>query len=160
VNPEGRIFLQDTEIPIEGLVTRLRAILENQPGGAPERRIFVRGDRSIAYGRVMEVMGTVSSAGFSRVALLAEQPSGRPRAGRRASPRGRRRARRRHRRIRAARTRAARTRAAKPGGGRRRRAHGHRAALSHAALGSTEGNASGPGSRPPQPRTRPSGCCC
>ena len=86
VNPEGRIFLQDTEVPIEGLVTQLRAILENQPSGAPERRIFVRGDRTIAYGRVMEVMGTVSSAGFSRVALLAEQPAGRPAGGATAAP--------------------------------------------------------------------------
>ncbi len=86
VNPEGRIFVQDTEVPMEGLVTQLRAILENQPAGAPERRIFVRGDRTIAYGRVMEVMGTVSSAGFSRVALLAEQPAGRPTTGAPARP--------------------------------------------------------------------------
>ncbi|MFN9094629.1 MAG: ExbD/TolR family protein, partial [Alphaproteobacteria bacterium] len=47
-----------------------------QPQGAPERRIFVRGDRAISYGRVMEVMGTIAGAGFTRVALLAEQPPG------------------------------------------------------------------------------------
>ncbi|WP_426958133.1 protein TolR [Muricoccus radiodurans] len=78
VNPEGKIYLQETEVPIENLVAQLQAILQNQPAGQPERRIFVRGDRSINYGRVMEVMGTISSAGFSRVALLAEQPAGRP----------------------------------------------------------------------------------
>jgi biopolymer transport protein TolR len=65
---------------MEGLVAQLQAILRNQPQGQPERRIFVRGDRAISYGRVMEVMGTVSAAGFSRVALLAEQPQGRPAA--------------------------------------------------------------------------------
>ncbi|MFH5924512.1 protein TolR [Roseomonas xinghualingensis] len=82
VNPEGRIFLQETEVQAETLVPQLQAIMQNQPQGQPERRIFVRGDRSIAYGRIMEVMGIVSSAGFSRVALLAEQPSGQPaRAG-------------------------------------------------------------------------------
>ena len=80
VTAEGRIFLQETEVPLEGLVGQLRAILANQPAGQPERRIFVRGDRAISYGRVMEVMGTVSAAGFSRVALLAEQPQGRPAA--------------------------------------------------------------------------------
>ncbi|BDG71492.1 protein TolR [Roseomonas fluvialis] len=80
VDPQGRIFLQETEVPMEELVPRLRAIMQNQPQGAPERRIFVRGDRAIAYGRVMEVMGTIAGAGFTRVALLAEQPSGAPAA--------------------------------------------------------------------------------
>jgi biopolymer transport protein TolR len=74
VNPEGRIFLQESEVQIEGLVPQLQAIAGAQQAGT-ERRIFVRGDRAIAYGRVMEVMGTVSAGGFSRVALLAEQPS-------------------------------------------------------------------------------------
>ena len=77
VNPEGKIFLQETEVPLDGLVGQLQAIARNQPQGAPERRIFVRGDRAISYGRVMEVMGTISAGGFSRVALLAEQPAGR-----------------------------------------------------------------------------------
>lgn len=74
VDSQGRIFLQETEVPLENLVAQLQAILRNQPQGQPERRIFVRGDRAISYGRVMEVMGTVSAAGFPRVALLAEQP--------------------------------------------------------------------------------------
>ena len=80
VDSEGRIFLQETEVQMEALVAQLRAILASQPTqqGQPERRIFVRGDRAISYGRVMEVMGTVNAAGFSRVALLAEQPAGVP----------------------------------------------------------------------------------
>jgi biopolymer transport protein TolR len=82
VNSEGRIFLQETEVQMDALVAQLRAILAAQPTaqGQPERRIFVRGDRAISYGRVMEVMGTVSAAGFTRVALLAEQPAGTPAA--------------------------------------------------------------------------------
>ncbi len=83
VNPEGKIFLQETEVPLEGLVAQLQAIAgeaaqgPNAQGGNTERRIFVRGDRAISYGRVMEVMGTISAGGFSKVALLAEQPAGR-----------------------------------------------------------------------------------
>ncbi|MXP62138.1 protein TolR [Roseomonas sp. M0104] len=80
VNAEGKIFIQESEVPLENLVAQLRAILGAQPAGQPERRIFVRGDRGITYGRVMEVMGTVSAAGFTKVALLAEQPSGKPAA--------------------------------------------------------------------------------
>ncbi|MCW8088052.1 protein TolR [Sabulicella glaciei] len=81
VDPQGRIFLQETEVPLEGLVGQLQAIARNQQQGQPERRIFVRGDRGISYGRVMEVMGTISAGGFTRVALLAEQanPGGAPR---------------------------------------------------------------------------------
>jgi len=75
LDPQGRIFLQETEVQMENLVAQLQAIARNQQAGAPERRIFVRGDRSISYGRVMEVMGTISAGGFSRVALLAEQAS-------------------------------------------------------------------------------------
>jgi biopolymer transport protein TolR len=69
-------------VQLDGLVTQLQAIVRNQPQGAPERRIFVRGDRAISYGRVMEVMGTISAGGFTRVALLAEQSTpAAPRAG-------------------------------------------------------------------------------
>ncbi len=81
VNAEGRVFLQETEVPLESLVARLRAVAAEQRPDAPERRIFVRGDRAISYGRVMEVMGTISAGGFTRVALLAEQaPAARPAA--------------------------------------------------------------------------------
>jgi len=86
VDSQGRIFLQETEVEMQALVPQLQAILRNQQPGAPERRIFVRGDRAISYGRVMEVMGTVSAAGFSRVALLAEQPQAGRAGGAPAAP--------------------------------------------------------------------------
>ncbi len=70
VDKEGKLFLQDTEIPLESLVLRLNAITNNKP----DTRVYVRGDRAIDYGRIMEVMGTVSAAGFTKVALIAELP--------------------------------------------------------------------------------------
>ena len=70
VNAEGLVFIQDTEVAIENLVPRLRAITENKL----DTRIYLRGDQSITYGRIMEVMGTVNVAGFTRVALVAELP--------------------------------------------------------------------------------------
>ena len=54
---------------LDGLVPRLMAITGNNP----DVRIFVRGDKSIDYGRVMEVMGTVNAAGFRKVALVTER---------------------------------------------------------------------------------------
>ena len=71
VNREGKIFLQETELKMDTLIPRLKAITQNKA----DTRIFVRGDRTVAYGRIVEVMGTVSAAGYSRVALIAELPN-------------------------------------------------------------------------------------
>src|SRR5690606_38853632 len=85
VNAEGQIYIQDSEVEIDQLVPRLRAITESKP----DTRIFVRGDKSIAYGRIMQVMGTVNTAGFQRVALITELPQERQGAGDEAQPAGR-----------------------------------------------------------------------
>ncbi|MEQ8322684.1 MAG: protein TolR [Rhodospirillales bacterium] len=66
ITESGEIFLQDTTVPLETLVPRLRAIT----GENRDLRIFVRGDAAINYGRVMEVMGTINRAGYRRVALI------------------------------------------------------------------------------------------
>ncbi len=70
VDAEGRLYIQETEVAEVSLVPRLQAITDANP----ETRIYVRGDRAIAYGKVMEVMGLINEAGFRRVALLAEAP--------------------------------------------------------------------------------------
>jgi biopolymer transport protein TolR len=74
VNLKGQVFLNDTEIPIDDLVTKLKAITDAR-GGADER-IFVRGDKKVDYGTVMKVMGRLSAAGFRRVALVTEVDQG------------------------------------------------------------------------------------
>jgi biopolymer transport protein TolR len=81
IKADGKLYLQDTEMEVEALIARLKAITENKA----DQRIFVRGDKSLQYGRIMEVMGTISSAGFSKVALVAEIPAGAAPAG--AAPR-------------------------------------------------------------------------
>ncbi len=70
VDAAGAIFIQDTEVELKNLIPRLRAITENKP----DTRIYIRGDRAIDYGRVMQVMGLVNAAGFSRLALISELP--------------------------------------------------------------------------------------
>jgi biopolymer transport protein TolR len=76
LNAEGKIFLQTTEMGIDELVAKLKAISEAQGGGF-ETRIYVRGDRRVDYGTVMKVMGRISAAGFHRVALVTEIEQGR-----------------------------------------------------------------------------------
>jgi biopolymer transport protein TolR len=68
VGRDGKIYLQESEIAIEDLGPRLVAILETKPG----TRIFVRGDKVIDYGRVMEVVGTIHDAGIAKVALVTK----------------------------------------------------------------------------------------
>jgi biopolymer transport protein TolR len=69
IKADGSIFLQEQAVDVTDLVAKLQAISQNNP----ERRIFVRGDKDLAYGRIMEVMGTITQGGFTKVALLAEQ---------------------------------------------------------------------------------------
>jgi biopolymer transport protein TolR len=69
VNAEGKLFLQNGTLEDDELVPRLQAITKNNP----QADIYVRGDRAISYGRVMEVMGMVSAAGFTKVSLITEQ---------------------------------------------------------------------------------------
>jgi biopolymer transport protein TolR len=69
VNASGKLFLQNSPVGDDELIPRLQAITKNNP----QADIYVRGDRAISYGRVMEVMGMVSAAGFSKVSLITEQ---------------------------------------------------------------------------------------
>src|ERR1700736_6591759 len=75
LNQEGKVFLQNTEIGVEELVPKLKAISEARGGGFDER-IYVRGDRKVDYGTVMKVMGRISGAGFHRVALVTDVEQG------------------------------------------------------------------------------------
>ena len=72
VNDKGQVFLQNTEIKLDEIVPKLKAIAKN---GADER-IYVRGDRKVDYGTVMKVMGRLSAAGYRRVALVTEFEQG------------------------------------------------------------------------------------
>jgi biopolymer transport protein TolR len=74
VNVKGQVFLQDSEIKIDELVAKLKAVTDTR-GGADER-IYVRGDKKVDYGTMMQVMGRLSAAGFHRVALVTEVEQG------------------------------------------------------------------------------------
>jgi biopolymer transport protein TolR len=74
VKSDGKWYLQNSEIDVEEIVPKLEAITQTR--GGKEERIFVRGDRKVDYGTVMKVMGRLSGAGFSRVALVTEVEQG------------------------------------------------------------------------------------
>ena len=68
ITGDGTTYLQEIEVSLTDLIPKLRAITERRP----DVRIFIRGDREIEYGRVMEVMGVLNAAGFNNVALVTE----------------------------------------------------------------------------------------
>jgi biopolymer transport protein TolR len=71
VSSEGRIFLGEIEVDSQTLPAKLIAITK---GNMENTKIFVRGDRSLSYGKIMEVMGCISSSGFKKVVLVTELP--------------------------------------------------------------------------------------
>jgi len=71
VDAQGKLYLQNAAVGGDDeLAPKLTAIT----GRNPDAVIYVRGDKSIDYGRILEVMGLVSSAGFTKVSLIAELP--------------------------------------------------------------------------------------
>jgi len=74
VNDKGQVFLQNSQIDVDELVAKLKAITEAR--GGFDERIYVRGDRKVDYGTVMRVMGRLSAAGFRRVALVTDVEQG------------------------------------------------------------------------------------
>ena len=66
----GEVYLGESKVEVENLIPRLNAITELNK----EARIYVRGDRAVAYGRIMEIMSLVNSAGYIKVALVTQNP--------------------------------------------------------------------------------------
>ena len=64
----GEVYLGESEVELENLIPRLNAITDLNK----ETRIYVRGDKTINYGRVLEIMGLLSGSGFTKVALISE----------------------------------------------------------------------------------------
>jgi biopolymer transport protein TolR len=68
VKSDGTVYLQDTAIELSNLVATLQQASQNNP----DQRIFVRGDKDVPYGTMVQVMATITQGGFTKVSLLAE----------------------------------------------------------------------------------------
>jgi biopolymer transport protein TolR len=75
VNNQTQIFLQNDEIKLDDLLPKLKAIIDAR-GGTSNDLIYIRGDRTVAYGMMMRVMGRISGAGYHRIALVTEVEQG------------------------------------------------------------------------------------
>ena len=68
VNIEGEVYIGESLVEVENLISRINAITEQNT----EARIYIRGDRIVAYGRIMEIMSIINSAGYVKVALITQ----------------------------------------------------------------------------------------
>ncbi len=74
IDPSGRVYIDDAPVADAALGARLQQIASSsrQQGGP---RIYLRADRRLDYGRVMQVMGEINRAGLRRVALVSTAPA-------------------------------------------------------------------------------------
>ena len=68
VKLDGEVYIGESKVEVKNLIPRLNAITEQNT----EARIYIRGDRVVAYGRIMEIMSTINSAGYIKVALITQ----------------------------------------------------------------------------------------
>ncbi len=74
VNAQDQIYLQNSQVQLTNLVATLQQISQNNT----DQRVFVRGDKDVTYGEMLQVMATITQGGFTKVALLAQQPTSAP----------------------------------------------------------------------------------
>ena len=72
IDEQGQPFLGKEPLTPDMMMPQLKALASADPGQV----VLVRGDRAVPYGRVIEIMGQVSAAGFSKVSLIAQAPNG------------------------------------------------------------------------------------
>ncbi len=72
VEPDGKVYIQKTPVKVDELAAKLKAIA----GEKKETRIFVRGDKTLDYGLMMQVVGEINAAGFLKIALVTEALEG------------------------------------------------------------------------------------
>ena len=68
INSKGEIYIQEHQVTYQKMIPKLLAIAKNRT----DTRIYVRGDKNLNYGRVIEIMGNLSGNGFTKVALITE----------------------------------------------------------------------------------------
>jgi len=73
VDKEGAIFLgAGNKIEIPEIAAKVKAIFETKPEN--ERKIYIKGDSALGYGRVMEVMAALHQGGITQIGLVSAQP--------------------------------------------------------------------------------------
>ena len=68
VTKSGKVMFQESEVAIDELAPKIGAILASKP----DLPVYVKGDKDIDYGRIMQVMGKLNAGGITKVALVTD----------------------------------------------------------------------------------------
>ena len=67
---DGRLYIRDEPVEAASLIPRLSAMR----AGEGEAVVYVRADKTIPYGEVMELLGRLSASGYQHISLLSQPP--------------------------------------------------------------------------------------
>ena len=70
INRDGDVFLRDARVPLSELADRIKDRL----AGRPDDTVFLKGDRGVPYGRVIEVLDRLHRSGIVHVGMVTERP--------------------------------------------------------------------------------------
>jgi len=70
INRDGEVFLRDARVPLDELADRIKDRL----AGRPDDTVFLKGDRGVPYGRVIEVLDRLHRSGIVHVGMVTERP--------------------------------------------------------------------------------------
>ena len=68
LNDQGQLFLMDQPVADADLLDKMKALAAD----GTDQRIYVRASKVVPYGRVAEIMGQVTAAGYKKVALVTQ----------------------------------------------------------------------------------------
>jgi biopolymer transport protein TolR len=71
VDAAGQTFLQDQAVAPDVLVRQLQLLAQANP----QTEVLLRADKTVAYGRIVEVMGAAQAAGLNRIGFVADAPA-------------------------------------------------------------------------------------
>lgn len=74
VTAKQEVYLNEYQITVDSLMRKLGAIYQSQP----DRAVFLRADRNVPYGFVVEVMAAIRRSGIVRIGMVTEPPTGKP----------------------------------------------------------------------------------
>jgi biopolymer transport protein TolR len=70
IDASGQVYIQESKIDMEHLINKLQAII----GSNKSACVYIRGDKSLKYSVVMELMSKIAESGIAKVSLVAEKP--------------------------------------------------------------------------------------
>ncbi|MEL0246447.1 MAG: protein TolR [Alphaproteobacteria bacterium] len=68
INSKGEIYLQKKKFTADGLIKKLKALKSQNK----DLKIYIKGDKKLNYGKVMDLMSFINKSGFKKVALVTK----------------------------------------------------------------------------------------